>query len=119
MCFHALGDEDVVSGCTSVETRYFEAASGRVVPRGMVGVSGADEVKTVAAGELERASSLRERAGGAAGFESDREGGSGTGRWQGRTQRLILTTTAITMQVDIEAHEQARLEAKVGSDWLR
>lgn len=28
--------------------RYFEAASGRVVPRGVVDASGADEVKTVA-----------------------------------------------------------------------
>jgi hypothetical protein len=30
---HALGHEDVVSGCVSVDIRYFEAASGRVVPR--------------------------------------------------------------------------------------
>jgi hypothetical protein len=74
---HALGDKDKVSGCMSVGIRYFEAASGRVVPRGVVGASGADEVKTVAAGEGLRA------AGGAAGFEARRpveEGdGGGTG----------------------------------------
>jgi hypothetical protein len=54
---HALGDKDKVPGCMSVGIRYFEAASGRVVPRGVVDASGADEVETVAAGE-----GLRERA---------------------------------------------------------
>ena len=49
----ALGDNSKLSVCVSVDTRYFEAASGRVA-RGVVVVvdaSGADEVKTVAAGE--------------------------------------------------------------------
>jgi hypothetical protein len=51
----ALGDNNRLSVCVSVDTRYFEAASGRVA-RGVVVVvvvdaSGADEVKTVAAGE--------------------------------------------------------------------
>lgn len=46
---HALGDKDDLSGCMSVGIRYFEAASGRVLPRGVVDASGADEVKTVAA----------------------------------------------------------------------
>jgi hypothetical protein len=56
---HALGDRDKVSGCMSVDIRYFEAASGRVVPRGVVDASGADEVKTVAAGGPERQAARR------------------------------------------------------------
>jgi hypothetical protein len=40
---HALGDRDKVSECMSVDIRYFEAASGRVVPsRG--GDASGDEV---------------------------------------------------------------------------
>jgi len=59
---HAVGDTDVVTGSMNVIYWYFEAASGRVVPRGVVDASGADEVKTVAA----------RKPGGRAGFEARR-----------------------------------------------
>jgi hypothetical protein len=60
--------------------------------------SGGDEVETVAAGELER-----ERAGGLRVLE--RKVGGGIRRWQGRTRRLIVTTTGITIDMSTRAGE--------------
>ena len=74
---HAVGDTDVVTGSMNVIYWYFEAASGRVVPRGVVDASGADEVnglRKLAADFEDKAIPVEEGGSGGAGDKVAHEG---------------------------------------------